>query len=97
VLGVGDGLIANVSLILGVAGASPNASAIRLAGVAGRLAGAFSMAAGELVSVKAHDDLVEHEIDVERDEIQSESDASSQPRTVPAACRPSTPTRWRAS
>lgn len=89
-LGVGDGLIANVSLILGVAGASPNASAIRLAG-------AFSMAAGELVSVKAHDDLVEHEIEVERDEIQSESDASSQPRTVPAACRPSTPTRWRAS
>jgi hypothetical protein len=55
------------------------------------------MAAGELVSVKAHDDLVEHEIEVERDEIQSESDASSQPRTVPAACRPSTPTRWRAS
>ena len=68
VLGAGDGLITNISLILGVAGASTNASAIRVAGVAGLLAGAFSMAAGELVSVRAHDELVQHEIDVERGE-----------------------------
>jgi len=54
VLGAGDGLITNVSLILGVAGASTAASPVRLAGVAGLLAGAFSMAAGELVSVRAH-------------------------------------------
>jgi VIT1/CCC1 family predicted Fe2+/Mn2+ transporter len=54
---------------LGVAGANPSASAVRLAGVAGLLAGAFSMAAGELVSVRARDDLVEHEIDVERHEL----------------------------
>jgi len=69
VLGAGDGLITNISLVLGVAGASTNVSAVRLAGVAGLLAGAFSMAAGELVSVRAHDELVQHEIDVERDEL----------------------------
>src|SRR5258707_12069677 len=62
VLGAGDGLITNISLILGVAGASTSATAVRVAGIAGLLAGAFSMAAGELVSVRAHDDLVRHEI-----------------------------------
>lgn len=69
VLGAGDGLITNVSLILGVAGASTAASPVRLAGVAGLLAGAFSMAAGELVSVRAQDELVQRELDVERQEI----------------------------
>jgi VIT1/CCC1 family predicted Fe2+/Mn2+ transporter len=69
VLGSGDGLITNISLILGVAGATPNAAAVRVAGVSSLLAGAFSMAAGELVSVRAHDDLVRHEIDVERSEL----------------------------
>lgn len=49
VLGAGDGLLTNVSLVLGVAGANPPASTMRLAGLAGLLAGAFSMAAGELV------------------------------------------------
>jgi vacuolar iron transporter family protein len=69
VLGAGDGLITNVSLILGVAGASTAASPVRLAGVAGLLAGAFSMAAGELVSVRAQDELVQRELSVERHEI----------------------------
>ena len=68
-LGAGDGLITNVSLILGVAGASTAASPVRLAGVAGLLAGAFSMAAGEMVSVRAQDELVQRELDVERQEI----------------------------
>ena len=62
-------MITNISLILGVAGASTSGTAVRVAGIAGLLAGAFSMAAGELVSVRAHDDLVRHEIDVEREEI----------------------------
>jgi len=69
ILGAGDGLITNISLVLGVAGASTSASAVRVAGIAGLLAGAFSMAAGELVSVRAHDELVEHEVDVEREEL----------------------------
>jgi vacuolar iron transporter family protein len=75
VLGAGDGLITNVSLILGVAGASTNASTVRLAGVAGLLAGAFSMAAGELVSVRAQNELVQRELDVEREELADEPEA----------------------
>ncbi|HME65199.1 MAG TPA: VIT1/CCC1 transporter family protein, partial [Streptosporangiaceae bacterium] len=59
VLGAGDGLLTNLSLVLGVAGATTNASAVRLAGVASLLAGAFSMAAGELVSVRAQQEMVE--------------------------------------
>ena len=69
VLGAGDGLLTNLSLTLGVAGASTNASAVRLAGVAGLLAGAFSMAAGELVSVHAQQEMVEREVQVERQEL----------------------------
>jgi VIT1/CCC1 family predicted Fe2+/Mn2+ transporter len=69
VLGAGDGLLTNLSLVLGVAGASTNASAVRLAGVAGLLAGAFSMAAGELVSVRAQQEMVDREVQVERREL----------------------------
>jgi VIT1/CCC1 family predicted Fe2+/Mn2+ transporter len=69
VLGAGDGLLTNLSLVLGVAGASSNAPAVRLAGVAGLLAGAFSMAAGELVSVRAQQEMVEKEVQVERQEL----------------------------
>jgi VIT1/CCC1 family predicted Fe2+/Mn2+ transporter len=69
VLGAGDGLLTNISLILGVAGASPPASTVRLAGLAGLLAGAFSMASGELVSVRAQEELVEREVAVERQEL----------------------------
>jgi VIT1/CCC1 family predicted Fe2+/Mn2+ transporter len=75
VLGAGDGLITNVSLILGIAGASTNASAVRLVGIAGLLAGAFSMAAGELVSVSAQQELVERELRVEREELAEAPDA----------------------
>jgi vacuolar iron transporter family protein len=62
-------LLTNVSLVLGVAGASPPASTVRLAGLAGLLAGACSMAAGELVSVRAQEELIKHELEVERQEI----------------------------
>src|SRR5215467_5825223 len=72
VLGAGDGLLTNLSLVLGVAGASTNASAVRLAGVAGLLAGAFSMAAGELVSIRAQQELQERELQVEREELAEE-------------------------
>jgi VIT1/CCC1 family predicted Fe2+/Mn2+ transporter len=73
VLGAGDGLITNVSLVLGVAGAgSGHGSVVRLVGVAGLLAGAFSMAAGELVSVRAQAELVQRELDIERSELASE-------------------------
>jgi vacuolar iron transporter family protein len=57
VLGANDGLISNLSLILGVAGADASQSSVRLAGFASLVAGALSMAAGEWVSVRAQVDL----------------------------------------
>ena len=69
VFGASDGLVSNVSLILGVAGASPGAGIVRLAGLAGLIAGAVSMAAGEYVSMRAQTELLEHELDLERIEL----------------------------
>jgi VIT1/CCC1 family predicted Fe2+/Mn2+ transporter len=57
VLGVNDGLVSNLCLILGVAGASASRASVRLAGFASLVAGAFSMAAGEWISVRAQVDL----------------------------------------
>jgi VIT1/CCC1 family predicted Fe2+/Mn2+ transporter len=69
VFGVSDGLLTNVSLTLGVAGANPGPGLVRLAGLAGLLAGAFSMAAGEYVSMSAQSELLQHELSVERREL----------------------------
>ncbi len=66
VFGMSDGLVTNVSLILGVAGAHPGGPFVRLAGVAGLVAGAFSMSAGEFVSMRAQSELMIRELDVER-------------------------------
>ncbi len=66
VFGASDGLVSNVSLILGVAGASVSAGTVRIAGLAGLLAGAFSMGAGEFVSMKAQKELLERELELER-------------------------------
>ncbi|MGH9178376.1 MAG: VIT1/CCC1 transporter family protein [Acidimicrobiales bacterium] len=69
VFGISDGLVSNVSLILGVAGADPAPGVVRLAGLAGLVGGAFSMAAGEYVSMKAQSELLERELELERIEI----------------------------
>jgi len=69
VFGVNDGLVSNASLILGVAGAEPEPKIILLAGVAGLLAGGFSMAAGEYISVRTQRELLEHQIALEREEL----------------------------
>ncbi len=66
IFGASDGLVTNVSLILGFAGAQPGHSVVRLAGLAGLVAGAFSMASGEYLSMTAQRELFEREIDVER-------------------------------
>jgi VIT1/CCC1 family predicted Fe2+/Mn2+ transporter len=66
IFGASDGLVTNVSLILGFAGASPGHSVVRLAGLAGLVAGAFSMASGEYLSMVSQRELYEREIDVER-------------------------------
>jgi vacuolar iron transporter family protein len=72
VFGVSDGLVSNVALILGMAGAHASAATVRLAGIAGLVAGAFSMAAGEYVSVRAQSELLLRELDVERQAIHHE-------------------------
>jgi VIT1/CCC1 family predicted Fe2+/Mn2+ transporter len=69
VFGVNDGLVSNASLILGVAGASSGSTVVLLSGVAGLLAGAFSMAAGEYVSVASQREMFEHQIGLERKEL----------------------------
>ena len=70
VFGVNDGLVSNAALIYGVAGATPEPSIIVLTGVAGLLAGAFSMAAGEYVSVRSQREMFEYQIGLERDELE---------------------------
>lgn len=69
VFGVSDGLVSNASLILGVAGAGPASSVVRLAGLAGLIAGACSMAVGEYLSVSAQVELAQRELFIERHEI----------------------------
>lgn len=71
VFGVNDGLVSNFSLIMGVAGASQDVKSILIAGVAGMLAGAFSMGAGEYVSVRSQRELFEHEIGKEEEELEA--------------------------
>jgi len=71
VFGVSDGLVTNVSLILGIAGAHPAGGVVRLAGVAGLVAGAFSMAAGEYVSMRAQTELFQRELALESHEIRT--------------------------
>jgi VIT1/CCC1 family predicted Fe2+/Mn2+ transporter len=69
VFGVNDGLVSNLSLVIGVAGAGPEPRFILLAGIAGLLAGSFSMAAGEFVSMSAQRELYERQIALEREEL----------------------------
>lgn len=72
--GLMDGLVTNVSLILGFAGANPGHDIIRLAGLAGLVSGAFSMGSGEYLSMRAQKELYGYEIDVERRALQDEPD-----------------------
>ncbi len=69
VLGANDGIVSTASLIVGVAAASPNTSDVLLAGVAGLVAGAMSMAAGEYVSVSSQSDTETADLARERAEL----------------------------
>lgn len=69
VFGVSDGLVSNVGLILGVAGATTTSSTVQVAGLAGLVAGAISMAAGEYNSMRVQSELFEREIERERVEL----------------------------
>ena len=69
VFGINDGLVSNASLILGLAGASLDNHVMLLAGVAGLLAGAASMAAGEYLSMRSQREMFEYQIGLERQEL----------------------------
>jgi VIT1/CCC1 family predicted Fe2+/Mn2+ transporter len=69
VFGVNDGLVSNAALLLGVAGAGVAAGYVLTTGVAGLLAGALSMAAGEYVSVRSQREMYEYQIALERAEL----------------------------
>ncbi len=71
VLGANDGLVSNLSLVMGVAGATLAGQGVLIAGVAGLLAGAISMALGEWLSVQSSRELYEHQIATEAEEIQT--------------------------
>jgi VIT1/CCC1 family predicted Fe2+/Mn2+ transporter len=72
IFGVSDGLVSNLSLVMGVSGAAAsNPRFVLLAGVAGLLAGAFSMAAGEYISMQSQRELFEHQIALERAEMEA--------------------------
>jgi len=70
VFGVNDGLVSNTCLVMGVAGAAVEPGIILVTGVAGLLAGAFSMAAGEFISMLSQKEMFEHQIAQEKDELE---------------------------
>lgn len=71
VFGVNDGLISNTSLIMGVSGAALDNGIVLLTGVAGLLAGAASMAAGEYVSMRSQREMFEYQIALEKEELEA--------------------------
>lgn len=75
VFGVSDGLVSNVAIVLGFAGANPGPGLVRLAGLAGLIGGAVSMAAGEYVSMTAQAELLERELEMERLELRRRPEA----------------------
>jgi len=72
IFGVNDGLVSNAALIMGFAGAAQDRSVIVLAGISGLLAGAFSMAAGEYVSMRVQREVLERMLHLEAHELGSD-------------------------
>lgn len=75
VFGISDGLVSNVAIVLGFAGAHTGPGLVRLAGLAGLIGGAVSMAAGEYVSMTAQTELLERELEMERIELHRRPEA----------------------
>jgi VIT1/CCC1 family predicted Fe2+/Mn2+ transporter len=78
VFGANDGLVSNLALVMGVAGANPGPGIIVLAGIAGLLAGAFSMGVGEYVSVQSQRELLEYQLSFQRRQLQEAPDQERQ-------------------
>ena len=95
VLGVNDGRVSNTCLVMGVAGAGVGPSEILLAGVAGLLAGAFSMGAGEFISMLSQREMFEHQIAQERDELERYPDQEAEEIAIIYEARGIRPTEAR--
>ncbi len=78
VFGVSDGLVSNASLLMGVAGATTHNQLLITTGVAGLLAGALSMAAGEYTSVRSQREMFEYQIGLEKDELDEYPDEEAE-------------------
>lgn len=78
VLGGNDGLVSNFSLVMGIAGATAGQEGVLLAGLAGLLAGALSMALGEWISVKSSQELYENQMQLEMDELETNPEGERQ-------------------
>lgn len=70
IFGMNDGLVSNASLVFAMVGASSDNKMIILTGISGLLAGSFSMAAGEFISVKSQTELFENQIRIEKEELE---------------------------
>ncbi len=79
VFGANDGLVSNLALVMGVAGANPQPGIIVLAGVAGLIAGAFSMGVGEYISVQSQRELLDYQVAFQRKQLR---EAPEQERTI---------------
>jgi vacuolar iron transporter family protein len=79
VFGANDGLVSNLALVMGVAGATSDASIIVLAGVAGLIAGAFSMGVGEYISVQSQRELLDYQVAFQRKQLR---EAPEQERAI---------------
>lgn len=78
VLGANDGLVSNLSLVMGVAGAGTGGGGIAVAGLAGLLAGASSMALGEWLSVQSARELQGRQLELEREEVEATPEAETE-------------------
>lgn len=78
VLGANDGIVSTASLVIGVAAAGADRGAVLIAGIAGLVAGAMSMAAGEYVSVSSQADTERSDLARERKELETDADAEHQ-------------------
>jgi len=96
IFGINDGLLSNASLILGVAGAGMGTHGLLTSGVAGLLAGALAMAAGEYVSVRSQREMFEYQIGLEREELAEYPDEEAEELALIYTARGMDPTQARA-
>lgn len=87
VFGANDGIISNTSLVMGMTGAAVDNDVVFLTGVAGLLAGAFSMAAGEFVSVRTQREMLEYQIAQEKEELAQYPEQEAEELTLIYAAR----------